>query len=56
MHKISEAETRKDLIDPALEKAGWYLHDHQKVRIEIPVEDFLFLFEPPLTSFRADAV
>jgi len=34
--RISEAETRKDLIDPQLEKAGWYLRDHSKVKIEIP--------------------
>ena len=35
--KISEAETRKSLIDPQLERAGWTLRDHSKVKIEIPV-------------------
>jgi type I site-specific restriction endonuclease len=34
--RISEAETRKELIDPQLEKAGWYLRDHSKIKIEIP--------------------
>jgi type I restriction enzyme R subunit len=28
------------LIDPQLEKVGWYLHDHQKVRVEIPVDGY----------------
>jgi type I restriction enzyme, R subunit len=40
LHKISEAQTRKELIDPQLEKAGWYLRDHTKVRIEIPVDGY----------------
>ena len=26
--KISEDQTRKEMIDPQLEKAGWYLHDY----------------------------
>ncbi len=26
--KISEERTRKEMIDPQLEQAGWYLHDH----------------------------
>ena len=34
--RISEEETRKELIDPQLEKAGWVLHNHAKVKIEIP--------------------
>jgi len=38
--RISEAETRKELIDPQLEKAGWYLRDHSKVKIEIPVDGY----------------
>ena len=37
MHRISEKETRKELIDPALERARWYLRDHSHVRTEIPV-------------------
>lgn len=40
MHRISEAETRKEMIDPQLEKAGWFLRDHTKVRIEIPVDGY----------------
>ena len=41
--RISEAETRKELIDPQLERAGWYLRDHSKVKIEIPAcPDALF--------------
>ncbi len=38
--KISEDQTRKQLIDPQLEKAGWYLRDHSKVKIEIPVDGY----------------
>lgn len=40
MRRISEAETRKEMIDPQLEKAGWFLRDHTKVRIEIPVDGY----------------
>ena len=40
MHRISEAETRKEMIDPQLESAGWFLRDHTKVRIEIPVDGY----------------
>jgi len=29
--KFSEERTRKEMIDPQLEKAGWYLRDHSKV-------------------------
>jgi len=38
--RISEELTRKEMIDPQLEKAGWYLHDHSKVKIEIPVDGY----------------
>ncbi len=38
--QISEERTRKELIDPQLEKAGWYLRDHSKARIEIPVDGY----------------
>jgi hypothetical protein len=38
--KISEASTRKEMIDPQLESAGWYLRDHSKVKIEIPVDGY----------------
>ncbi len=36
----SEAKTRKDLIDPALKKAGWDINNRQQVGIEIPVDGF----------------
>ena len=48
MYRISEAQTRKELIDPQLEKAGWYLRDHSKVKIEIPAS--------PAEPARADCV
>ena len=38
--QISEQRTRKEMIDPQLEKAGWYLHDYSKVKIEIPVDGY----------------
>jgi type I site-specific restriction endonuclease len=34
----NEADTRKELIDRALEKAGWNLNDSNQVGIEIPVD------------------
>jgi type I site-specific restriction endonuclease len=34
--RLSEELTRKEMIDPQLEKAGWFLRDHSKVKIEIP--------------------
>lgn len=51
MRRISEEATRKELIDastlpsvaaqrPQLEIADWYLRDHTKVRIEIPVDGY----------------
>ena len=38
--KFSEDQTRKQMIDPQLEHAGWYLRDHSKVKIEIPVDGY----------------
>jgi len=38
--QISEERTRKEMIDPQLEHAGWYLRDHSKVKIEIPVDGY----------------
>jgi type I restriction enzyme R subunit len=38
--QISEERTRKEMIDPQLEKADWYLRDHSKVKIEIPVDGY----------------
>lgn len=34
----SEANTRKELIDPAIEKADWILDDKTQVDIELPVD------------------
>ena len=36
----NEATTRKELIDPALKKAGWDVNNPEQVRIEIPVDGF----------------
>jgi type I site-specific restriction endonuclease len=36
----TEARTRKQLIDPALEKAGWDVTNPDQVGIEIPVDGF----------------
>jgi type I restriction enzyme, R subunit len=36
----NEAKTRKELIDPALKKAGWDVNNPDQVRIEIPVDGF----------------
>ena len=38
--KINEELTRKEMIDPQLETAGWYLRDHSKVKTEIPVDGY----------------
>ena len=38
--KISEERTRKEMIDPQLERADWYLRDHSKVKIEIPADGY----------------
>ena len=40
MQRISEGRTRKEMIDPQLEHADWYLRDHSKVQIEIPVDGY----------------
>ena len=40
MRQISEKATRKELIDPALEKAQWYLKNHAQVGLEIPVDGY----------------
>ncbi len=36
----NEAKTRKELIDPALTKAGWNLKDKSQVDVEIPVDGY----------------
>jgi len=40
LHRINEERTRKEMIDPQLERAGWYLRDHSKVKTEIPVDGY----------------
>lgn len=40
MYRISEAKTRKELIDPLLEIAGWHLRDKSRVGLEIPVDGY----------------
>ena len=40
MSSASEARTRKELIDPALEKAGWDISNPDQVGLEIPVDEF----------------
>ncbi len=40
MSSPTEARTRKELIDPALEKAGWDVDNPDQVEIEIPVDGF----------------
>jgi len=42
LRRISEEFTRKEMIDPQLEKAGWYLRDHSKVKNELPPVPPLF--------------
>ncbi len=37
---FTEAKTRKELIDPALSKAGWDVTDPIQVGLEIPVDGF----------------
>jgi hypothetical protein len=46
--RISEERTRKEMkapllfggVDPQLERVGWYLRDHSKVKTEIPVDGY----------------
>jgi len=40
LRRISEERTRKEMIDPQLETAGWFLRDHSKVKTEIPVDGY----------------
>jgi type I site-specific restriction endonuclease len=41
--QINEEHTCKQMIDPRLERAGCFLRDHSKVKIEIPAcPDVLF--------------
>lgn len=40
MRRISEAETRKELIDSTLERANWNLKNHAQAGLEIPVDGY----------------
>ena len=40
MGNLSEVKIRKELIDPALKKADWDVHNSARVGIEIPVDGF----------------
>jgi len=40
MTNPNEAATRRQLIDPALKKAGWAVNDPSRVGLEIPVDGF----------------
>jgi type I restriction enzyme, R subunit len=40
LRRISAGRTRKEMIDPQLEQAGWYFRDHSKVKTEIPVDGY----------------
>ena len=38
--KFSEERTRREMIDPQLEKAGWYLRDHAEEQAQVKIESF----------------
>ena len=38
--QLNESETRYNIIDPLLEKAGWNLADRRSVGFEIPVDGY----------------
>lgn len=38
--QLNEAQARYVLIDPALEKVGWKLHDRTQVGLEVPVDGY----------------
>ena len=57
LRNISEAKTRKEMIDPALARAGRDMHNHQLVRVEISVDgyDAEYLFQSLLKrAFRGE--
>jgi len=56
VHRISEEVTRKEMIDPQLEQAGWYLRATQIVFLQKRHRETADLYEPPLDMFGADAV
>lgn len=54
----NEAKTRKELIDPALKRAGWDVSDPARVGLEIPVDGFdpvaWQILSQKLAQLRAD--
>ena len=38
--QFSEAQTRYNLIDPAIKKAGWNLADRTQIWFEVPVQGY----------------
>jgi hypothetical protein len=56
LYRVSEERTRKEMIDPQLEKAGWYLRAIQSVFLQKRHLEAANLYEPPLDMFGADAV
>src|SRR6266566_2455706 len=40
MPDLNEGMTRALLINPQLERAGWNLSDHSKMRLEVPVQGY----------------
>lgn len=39
-YQFNEEQTRYNLIDPLIEKAGWNLHDRTQVGHEIPIDEY----------------
>ena len=62
--RLSEELTRKEMIDPQLEKAGWYFRAAQSMHLQMchietgdtSTGSVRRLYEPPLDMFGADAV
>lgn len=54
--QINEERTRKEMIDPQLEQAGWYLRAVQSVFVQKRHLDAADLHKPSLDMFGADTV
>ena len=50
-YRVSEEQTRLNLIDPQLEKAGWNLSDRTQVGLEIPVSGYDSRPEEGITDY-----
>ena len=50
-HRVSEAITRLNLIDPQLKRAGWNLSDRTQVGLEIPVSGYDAHWEEGITDY-----